>query len=155
MNSKSAFPSSVGSTGSTSTAQLQTANLVASTAHIGPIILFASITALDVAYVMTQASWTARLSFWLLPVACILALVVIFATWRSAWQQNLMPSSIVPLSAMWQSPLAEVITMVFALSWWFRREAPDTPNGIALMLAFIGLGIMVWAGTRRRTNARP
>ena len=47
-----------------------------------------------------------------------------------------------PLAHVWRTRLAEVATVIFALSGGFRRDTPNVPSGIALGLAIIGLGIL-------------
>ncbi len=57
------------------------ASLASSLVPVGPMILFGSIAALDTLYLAKQAVWAADLSFWLLPIACILALGLILYNW--------------------------------------------------------------------------
>jgi uncharacterized membrane protein len=39
-----------------------------------------------------------------------------------------------------------LVLMLFALSWWMRRDAPSIPSMLALALSFVGLGIALVTG---------
>lgn len=124
--------------------------LIANVASIGSLLLFGSSVAFDLSYWVTRAAWAAELSFWLLPIACLLALAVILSTWYQAWSRMAFDVSAMPFAGLWQSPMAEVTILIFALSWWFRRDTPTAPSSIALVLSIIGLGVMAWAVSRRQ-----
>jgi len=131
------------------------ASLASSLVPVGPMILFGSIAALDTLYLAKQAVWAADLSFGLLPIACILALGLILYNWLvSAGRErtalfNANARTSARFAHLWHSPLAEVITLMFAFSWWFRRDTPDAPSGIAFLFTLIGLCLMIWLGTRQ------
>ena len=39
-----------------------------------------------------------------------------------------------------------VLLLIFAASWLLRRDAPEDPEGLALVLAFVGLGLAIVTG---------
>ncbi len=39
-----------------------------------------------------------------------------------------------------------IVLMMFALSWWLRREIPGLPGSLALSLSFVGLGLSIATG---------
>lgn len=39
-----------------------------------------------------------------------------------------------------------IIVVLFAIAWWFRRDAPGDPGGLPLLLEVIGLGLALVTG---------
>ena len=39
-----------------------------------------------------------------------------------------------------------IVVLLFALSWWVRRSAPDRPSGTALTLSILGVGLALVTG---------
>ena len=50
---------------------------------------------------------------------------------------------------LWHAVGNVVVVLLFALSWWLRREAPATPSTAAIVVAIVGLGLSLvtaWLG---------
>ena len=50
---------------------------------------------------------------------------------------------------LWHAVGNVVVVLLFALSWWLRREAPATPSTAAFVVAIVGLGLSLvtaWLG---------
>ena len=47
---------------------------------------------------------------------------------------------------LWHGLSADIFTLLFALSWWFRMASPASPSGVALIFSFIGFLVVPMVG---------
>ena len=109
-----------------------------------PIALNTVAVLADVAYLITHDSTFAQMAFWLILLGVLAGLVAIVIGWRDwlAIPGNTRAKTI----GLWHGLSADVFTLLFALSWWFRMASPAAPSSIALIFSFIGLLVVPMVG---------
>ena len=109
-----------------------------------PIALNTVAVLADVAYLISKNDLFAQMAYWLILLGVIAGLVAIGIGWRD-WLA--IPSQTrAKTIGLWHGISADVFTLLFALSWWFRMASPASPSGIALVLSFIGFLVVPMVG---------
>ena len=109
-----------------------------------PIALNAVAVLADVAYLITKDSMFAQMAFWLILLGVVAGLVAIVIGWRDwlAIPGNTRAKTI----GLWHGFSADIFTLLFALSWWFRMPSPTAPSSVALIFSFIGFLVVPMVG---------
>jgi uncharacterized membrane protein len=101
----------------------------------------------DIIYLATGTPHWANLAFWLIAAGVIgglLAAVFGLADWLA-----LDSGTRAKRIGLWHGLINVVVTVLFAISWLMRREAPAAPSMMAIVLGFIALAfalIAAWLG---------
>jgi uncharacterized membrane protein len=97
----------------------------------------------DVIFLVTHNGYWAGISFWLIAAGVIgglLAAIFGLADWSN------LPRSRATRIGAWHGMINVVALTLFAISWFIRRPAPETPSLIAIVVGFIGLGFLLFSG---------
>lgn len=109
-----------------------------------PLGLLATAVAFDVvALVLNDRSWF-NISFWIMAAGIVGGLLAAFPgliDWL-AIPKNTRAKAI----GLWHGGGNVVVLLLFAVSWWLRREAAEVPNSVALTLSFAALLVAVITG---------
>ena len=102
-----------------------------------PLGLLPVAVALDITYLCTgNAQWTA-ISFWLIAIGVVSGLVA--AVFGLADWLGLEAGTRAKRIGLWHGLINVVVTVLFAISWFMRREVPATPPMPAIVLGIVAI----------------
>jgi uncharacterized membrane protein len=112
-----------------------------------PLGLLAMALLFDVIHVFTANGYWSEIAFWMI-AAGVLSGVVAAPFGAIDWLA--IPSGTRASRVGFLHGVGNLVVMVlFAASWWIRRDVPATPSAFALALSFVGVGLALvtaWLG---------
>ncbi len=112
-----------------------------------PLGLLPSAVICDIIYLVRHNPNWGHISYWLIAAGVIsglFAAIFGFADWLA-----LDSGTRAKRIGLWHSIVNEIMLVLFAISWWLRRPAPDQPTTMAITLGIIALlfgGLGGWFG---------
>ena len=112
-----------------------------------PLGLLATAVIFDLIYLATQNSTWTNVAYYLISAGIIGGLLAApfgFIDWR-AIPENTRAKSV----GLAHGAGNLVVVVLFVLSWFIRRDAPEAPGGLALLFSFVGAAlalITAWLG---------
>jgi uncharacterized membrane protein len=100
-----------------------------------PLGLLPAAVACDIVFLVRGAAHWAHMSYWLIAAGIISGLAAA-ACGLADWL-GLPAGTRAKRLGLWHAGVMDVVLVLFAISWWLRHYAPDTPSTLA-----IGLGIV-------------
>lgn len=102
-----------------------------------PLGLLPTAVACDIIYLVRSNSNWAHISYWLIAGGVLSGIVAAFFGFMD-WL-NLPVGTRARRIGLWHLFANDLLLILFAISWWIRRTAPDQPSTIAIALGVIGL----------------
>jgi uncharacterized membrane protein len=109
-----------------------------------PLGLLPTAVACDIIYLARSNPNWAHLSYWLIAagvISGVVAAVFGFADWL-----GLDSGTRAKRLGVWHLAVNDTMLVLFAISWWLRRSAPDAPSTAAIALGVIGLLFGLFGG---------
>jgi uncharacterized membrane protein len=109
-----------------------------------PLGLLPTAVACDIIYLVRNNPNWAHISYWLIAAGVLSGIVAAgfgFADWLA-----LDSGTRAKRLGVWHLVVNDVMLVLFAISWWFRRSAPDHPNTTLIVLGIVALAFGLIGG---------
>jgi uncharacterized membrane protein len=102
-----------------------------------PLGLLPTAVACDIIYWVTHNPNWGHIAYWLIAGGVISGLVAALFGLADWWALD--SGTRAKRIGVWHMAVNVIMVLLFAISWWMRRAAPNTPTTVATGLAVIGL----------------
>jgi uncharacterized membrane protein len=102
-----------------------------------PLGLLPTAVACDIIFWVTHNPNWAHISYWLIAAGVISGVVAAIFGFADWW--GLDSGTRAKRLGVWHLVVNDIMLTLFALSWWLRRSAPDSPTSVAIVLGVVAM----------------